>query len=304
MSWSRHFLALLFFSAWRLFSASVEINPSADTTLIQTVPDNNMGGQGFVNSGTTQNYTTNRGLFQFDIATNIPSGSKIKSASLILEVTQEPKDGFAASMFGLHRVLKSWGEGNKVSTNSAPGLGALATTNEATWNSRFAFTTNVWTEPGAVATNDFVAIPSATEFVYGRNNSPYIFSSAQLASDIQSWLDSSENNFGWMLISQSEEQNFTARRFGSREGGFDAPRLQIEFLPPPQIESPQISSNQLTFFFNAEAGQSYTIEKRSSFHPTNSWATLTNIPASAETTRIDISEPLSSSSFFYRIVAP
>src|SRR5437870_9689589 len=114
----------------------------ADTTLIESAPDNNLGGALIVNAGTTQTAlppNRNRGLFRFDPTSQISRGSRITRVDFVVEVTGQPKDGFAPSSFGLHRVLKCWGEGTKAPPDpSHPGLGAPATAGEATWNSRFA----------------------------------------------------------------------------------------------------------------------------------------------------------------------
>src|SRR6185436_7163904 len=112
------------------FAGSVTLTSVADTTLSQAFPSNNFGAVPFVNAGTTQNFTTNRGLFKFDPTAVVPAGSKIKSARLTLAVTKEPADGFNFADFGLHRILRDWGEGNKITpTNSQnAGTGAPATT--------------------------------------------------------------------------------------------------------------------------------------------------------------------------------
>src|SRR5687768_13118105 len=94
---------------------TIRIQPSADTTLVETVPDNNVGGTPFVNAGTSGIGTKNRGLYRFDLDP-IPSGSKIKSASFFVEVTREPNGGVVASLFSLRRLFKSWGEGDKDSS--------------------------------------------------------------------------------------------------------------------------------------------------------------------------------------------
>src|SRR5437588_12887492 len=77
----------------------------ADTTLSENWPSNNFGGMTFANAGTTQNFTRNRALFKFDVAASVPAGSKIKSASLVLEVVGKPQDGYNFADFGLHRML-------------------------------------------------------------------------------------------------------------------------------------------------------------------------------------------------------
>ncbi|MEW6159224.1 MAG: hypothetical protein AB1813_17500, partial [Verrucomicrobiota bacterium] len=157
---------------------TVTLMPVADATLIETVPDNNLGGAPFVNAGTTQNGPRNRGLFRFAIADAVPRGASIQSARLILEVTRQPVDGFAEALFHLKRVLRPWGEGNKTASDPLhPGLGAPATIDEVTWNHRFALTTNVWAAPGGLEGTDFSPITSSLTFVFGIGDSPYEFGS-------------------------------------------------------------------------------------------------------------------------------
>jgi hypothetical protein len=43
---------------------------------------------------------------------------------------------------------------------------------------------------------------------------------------VQSWLDTA--NYGWLLMSDDEVTNRTARRFGSKEGG-TAASLTVEY---------------------------------------------------------------------------
>jgi hypothetical protein len=56
-------------------------------------------------------------------------------------------------------------------------------------------------------------------------------SNAGLVADMQAWVDSPATNFGWILISESEETSGTARRFGARENGSTAPALVVTFTP-------------------------------------------------------------------------
>src|SRR5436190_3400612 len=89
----------------RIRAESVILTPVADTTLIETEPGNNLGGAAIVNSGTTQNFTRNRGLFRFDISGQIPLGSRITKVDFVVEVTGQPKEEQWSSSFGLHRLL-------------------------------------------------------------------------------------------------------------------------------------------------------------------------------------------------------
>jgi hypothetical protein len=282
----------------------VVLSSVADTTLIENAPDYNLGGALIVNAGTTQTFTRNRGLFRFDFTGQIPPGSRITKADFVVEVTGQPKEEQASSSFGLHRVLKSWGEGDKSSPDpNHPGLAAPATSGEATWSHRLAFTTNTWAIPGGAATNDYVPELSAETFVYGLGDSPYRFvSTARLIADVQAWVDDPGTNFGWMLICQSEEANFTARRFASREDTGRAPYLEIEYAP--KIDFPAVADGQFNFSFAIQSNQAYAVEFRSSLSPLNDWLTLTNFAAQPASTNLVVSDPVTDGQRFYRLRLP
>jgi hypothetical protein len=211
------------------------LNASADATLFEVNPTNSAGGDIFFNAGTTQNRTRNRALLQFDIASAIPVGAQITGVTLEVEVTRRPDAGFEASLFGLHRVLRSWGEGTTVVTDNMGGLGAPAMPGDATWLYRFAFS-DTWGAPGGAADIDYRADFSAVTFIF--DTDLYQFeSTADTISDVQYWLDNPQSNFGWMLKTESEELPFTARRFASREdpnGGGPVLRIDYTVVPEPR----------------------------------------------------------------------
>jgi hypothetical protein len=211
---------------------NVTLTPSADTTLHENFPENNLGAQAYFNAGTTQNGPRTRGLMAFDVAGAVPSGAIINSVTLTLEVVGQPVDGDAPSNFGVHRMLVGWGEGT--GSGNPPLLGRPALPDEANWNFRFSSSTP-WTLPGGLAGVDFASQISSDTFIYGVNFSPYSFDTTQrLIDDVQLWLDQPGQNFGWMLLSQAENEVFSARRFGSREDPFRAPQLMIDFTPVPE----------------------------------------------------------------------
>ncbi|MDB6110648.1 MAG: hypothetical protein JWR69_2398 [Pedosphaera sp.] len=290
---------------WTGFASFIILYPSADTTLSENYPSNNFGGLRFVNAGTTQNRTMNRGLFQFGIAASLPAGSRIQAASLILEVTHLPEADYAFADFGLHRVLKPWGEGSGVTGASAPGagVGRPAITNEANWFDRFAFTTNSWATLVGAPTNDYMPETSSIQTIYGLGDSPYTFvSTARMIADVQQWLDDPQTNFGWMLKPEAEETPFTARRFASREDPDFPPQLELYYVAPPRIDSAERVGSQFKLYFSAEAGQGYAVEFASRLSATNTlWSTLTNIPPPATTTDLVISDSGTGSNRFYRL---
>jgi len=281
----------------------VVMKPVADTTLIEVAPSNNLGGMAFVNAGTTQNYTRNRGLFRFDFTGIIPTGSWVSNVAFMIEVVGRPVDGFAPAIFGVHRLLKPWGEGDKLGDSLHPGFGAPATSGEATWSERFAFTTNIWSKPGGEAGSDYFTAASSEATIYSLEDSPYTFASTPaLVADVQRWTETAAENFGWILVCQSELANFTARRFGSREDAVRPPLLRVEFVPPPWIKSASVIGQSFVLQFTAQAGQTYTVEWREAF--TNSWTTLTNVSAPAATTEITVTDSISGAQRYYRLRLP
>lgn len=216
-------------------AASTTLTPSADATLFEVNPQYSAGGDDFFISGTTQNRTRNRALLQFDIASAVPAGSQITSVGLQLEVTRVPGDGFESSLFGLHLALRSWGEGATVVDDNFGGLGAPAAPGDATWLDRYHGAGSLsWAAPGGAAGMDYRPEFSGSVFLFGTD--VYNFEGTpDMMADVQYWLDHHESNFGWMLISGSEELPFTARRFASSEdpnGG--GPVLFIDYEPIPE----------------------------------------------------------------------
>lgn len=201
---------------------TVSLVPTADNTLFETSPDNNLGGDAQLASGTTAKGLKSRALIKFDLAGRIPSNAVITAVTLRLQVIKEPAFGAKPSDFELRRVLQSWGEGNKKGST-----GGLASPGESTWKARSA-PSGLWNEPGGGA--DFAATSSATLAV----NEPgtYTFASTiGLVTDVQDWLRHAEANFGWVLQSRAEELAQTARRWASREAASNPPMLIIDYQP-------------------------------------------------------------------------
>ena len=272
---------------------------AADTTLSEYYPANNLGGLTHVNVGVTQNQTRSRGLYRFDVAGAIPRSAKVVSAALVLEVELVPQEGIPFADYLLHRMLQPWGEG--IGTSSR-GQGAPAVTNEASWYYRFAFTTNTWAAPGGAATNDYTPAVSATQTIYGPENSPYTFGpNGLLTADVQFWLDHPEANYGWMLRCPDEATVWTARRFGSRESSNLPPRLEVSYLAPPRIDQAQRVGNQFNLAFTALPGQSYTVQFSTSI-PATAWQPLADVGSPPGATRVLVVDPIGSPPRFYRVL--
>ncbi len=214
---------------------TVQIIADRDNTLIESATGEWSGGiMPFLFAGNTNQIAEEdgrRALIRFDLSA-IPPGSTITSASVRLRMS---KTVFAGTQtFTLHRVLADWGEGT---TNGTGGPGGPSTPDSATWLHRF-YPNVFWSNVGG----DFNATSSASLSVSSLGL--YTWTSAQLASDVQAWLDAPASNFGWMLRS-NESSGVSAKRFDSRETTLDAdkPTLIVEFTPPAVLGACCLAAN-------------------------------------------------------------
>ena len=251
--------------------------PAADTSLLEVSPSNNLGGYFGMNSGTTQNGPRTRALLRFDLS-SLPTNTVVQSATLTVHVTQQPIDGYDFTAFGLHRMFRPWGEGDKIPVTQ-PGQGVPATAGEATWLHAF-YPTNQWTEPGGQPGTDYSSIESSFEIIYDVAGSPYIFpSTPELVDDVQAWINKPATNHGWMFRCADELPRFTARRFGTREDANNAPVLELKYLVPPLLEISPTNDSQVAIRFTAWAGHSYNVFYRNSLKA-GEWRALTSVAAS------------------------
>jgi hypothetical protein len=298
--WSFFALFLLaFITREALADAVTNLNPVADTGILESNPSNNLGGLSSVPSGTTP-MGRSRALFKFDL-TQLPTNALITGASLGLSVTTVPSGG-VGSIFELNRLLRDWGEG----VGGPNGAGSPAKTNEATWNERF-HPSLPWGTAGGAAGVDFETAFSATNFVDVLGN--YTFGpSPGLLSDVLLWIANPGTNFGWLLMSQDEGTVFTVRRFATREDPVQAPVLTVSYVLPtpavsPTISSLKVESGQVSFTFQAESNRTYTVEFRGLLSR-GSWNSLTNVPAQDEGGAVSIFDGQTASNRFYRVRTP
>jgi len=289
-------MAILFLVSY-VRAEIIELPASADTTLFEPYPTNNLGAVLSTAAGTTARNKRTRALYRFDVAAHVPSNAIIAAATLRLTVVRTPSGGGGiSSTFGLYRLLRAWTEGNK----STGGIGAGASSSETTWLAR-QHPAGLWSAPGAASPLDFVEEPTATQFVEGHGT--YEFS--DVSADVRHWLAQPASNSGWILISSDEETALTARRFGAREDAANAPSLVIEYsrpLPPtPRINLPEVVTNGFRFRFTAAATFIYTVERKTSLS-TATWIAVTNIPASDMPRTISVTDPRLTAAQFYRIV--
>jgi hypothetical protein len=272
----------------------------ADTSLLEVSPTNNLGGYPGMNAGTTQEYKKTRALTRFDLS-SLPTNTIILSAMLQIEVTRQPDEPPNHTTFGLHRMLRPWGEGNKSPTGQQAGKGLPASPGEATWECAF-HPTNAWSTPGGAPDIDFSSVESSSQFIYGTAASPYRFeTSPELVADVTTWVRQPTANFGWMLLCNEESVNFTARRFSTREDTVNAPPfLELQYLVPPRFDAIQKTNAQCTLSFLASAGQSYAVQYCDSL-AAGVWQSLTIIPPFEHDTNILLVDITNAPQRFYRL---
>jgi len=231
-------VALNLWSAVVLVRAeTITLVPVADTSLVETAPDNDLGAQAFLEAGVVDSsgaLKRLRGLVRFDLS-QIPTNAKVSNATFTVSVVLANTDPIGEWLY-LHRMLQPWVEGSKSGGTEESGpLGAPATDGEPTWNHR-QHPGVAWGEPGGAGGADFTVSISGFALVY--SEADYTFSSAQLTSDVQRWVATPATNHGWMLKSGIETAvtGGAARRFGSREDAPKAPRLTVTYgIPRPVI---------------------------------------------------------------------
>jgi hypothetical protein len=201
-----------------------------DNTLIEMagLPDLSNGqGDLFAGGIAQQNPQGNayrrRALVHFGVD-SIPAGSVIESVSLTMRMTKTIGGGYD---FDLHRMLADWGEGSSNAGGSGQGAGAQP--GDATWNYRFfGDSSSAWTTPGG----DYSAAVSATQQVNGLGS--YTWSGAGLVADVQSWVDGTAPNYGWLLKANLDFLTTTAKRWASSEATTASwrPTLVVTYTVP------------------------------------------------------------------------
>jgi hypothetical protein len=254
----------------------IDLKPVADTTIHEINPNNNIGSQPYVSIGATARETKARGLFKFDLSEKIPTEATITNVSLTFTLIVPERLETLSVDYELHRVLRSWGEGNK----SGP-LGSLASDGEATWNCSSQPTT--WTIPGMENGIDFVAEASSKALIGPAPATGSFGVSPLMIQDLEGWRSDSTENFGWMIRAVDESISQSAKRFASREST-NAPVLRIEYSLAPEFRITSVEKQGSTIHFEWSGGSSpYQIESLTNLLSTN-WAPVTTLLDSTNAT--------------------
>ncbi len=211
----------------------VTIPSSKDNTLYESSTGSLSNGAGtrcFAGtSGSMLNPSLKRrAVIAFAVAKQIPAGSTITKADLVLTVVKSASTSSVS--VSLHGLTANWGEAGSVGGGMGQGVGGAAKTNDATWIHTF-FNTKKWKNAGG----DFNATASGSTSV-GTSGAQTWVSTTQMVADVQSWLDKPATNFGWLLLGD-ESTSKTAKAFATKEDltAASRPRLVITYTPPKAL---------------------------------------------------------------------
>ena len=210
---------------------SVSLTPVKDNTLFERATgafSNGAGSHLFAGkTGSGNSGLVRRAVLAFDVASALPAGAVIDSAHLRMRMNRTIGD---ARIVSVHRLLSDWGEGTSVATGNE-GRGITPSMGDATWIHTF-FNTGSWQTPGGDFDEESASLLIGSEASYTWN------STSGLIADVNRWISTPLENFGWLLLGD-ESINTTAKRFASRENGDQSarPQLQIYYSIPTNIES-------------------------------------------------------------------
>lgn len=246
--WMSGLLICLQFGSQCGVAATVELAVEKDTSIFSTNQNNTAGGNDVIYVGKNNGGATRRALLQFDVASSgIPLGSTIDAVTVTLHLDDWTGTAFGADrVVSAYRLISPWGDGTTGSGGSSggSGQGTLATANgDVTWTYRSWSTSDPtppllsWATPGG----HFAGGASAATLISASSNptpgSIYSWSGAGLVADVQSWLDGSTPNHGW-LLRDAEGVNGSLLQFYSKEFANAAfrPTLTISYtaVPEPQ----------------------------------------------------------------------
>jgi hypothetical protein len=128
----------------------------------------------------------------------------------------------------LYRLLQDWGEGT--STGNA---GLAAEEGDSTWTSRLysIVTPQLWDAEGG----DVIDKPSAALGIRGEPGA-YAFQGQGMVADVHRWLDGTEQNYGWLMMSEEGALN-SQRQFASREHAQIEQRPTLTLMPAPPYQT-------------------------------------------------------------------
>lgn len=299
-----------------LVAEQITLTAVADTSLWQRETNHNLGGTPFLpagNVGSDGNFSKTRMLVKFDLVGALPEGAIVQSASVYLRVVRAPDPAKLSrnSTFMGRRVLKNWGEGNKIYTDpQTPMTSTLqATAGEATWDHRFAGDpSGTWAMPGGDFTDNDFAEAEDFDFFSSQTADRDVESplNAEGLTTIKDWLTDSSSNFGWVIKSELTSGG-TARQFASREYSIPEHRPQLSIVyatASPEILSIGKQEDSVTIDYTAEKSVVYRPQYKDSL-TTPEWEDFPDqIPLGADGVQQIFDDVTGVDERYYRVIIP
>lgn len=224
-----YFIFLFMFTFNSLLNAqTVNLNASKDNTIYSNLTTNSNGAGDNFTAGAIQSSPVRRGLIMFDLS-SIPAGATITAVTLRMVMNRTVSGANAVS---LHRLNEAWGEGASDAGSGGDGNGTTAELGDATWPCSFSDGAGSCNTSWTTAGGAFQPAASATTSVGGP--AAYTWSSAQMITNVQGWLNTPATNFGWIIIC-AEGTPGSAKRFSSRTNPIvpDRPTLTVTYSAGP-----------------------------------------------------------------------
>ncbi len=197
---------------------TIELTPSKYNTIYEETNLSNGAGN-YIFAGKNAGNNARRALLSFDLS-SLPSDANITDVTLTLNMNQTIA---GATNVNLYDTSKIWGQGTS-DAGGGEGGGAPSTLNDASWNCSFnngsGGCNTAWTNPGGDFNSSLIAS------IVVNNIAIYNWTSTNMITSVQNWVDNPSLNFGWIVIGD-ESSATTAKRFHAK--GVNAPKLSITY---------------------------------------------------------------------------
>ena len=259
---------ITFFGISSLLAQTQEttVTPSKDNSIYQEGELSNGAGERLF-CGVTREGNIRRALIKFDLTDEVPEGTTVDSAHLILVPSLVKTNGTTVT---IHMLSSDWGEGT-ADAEGPEGQGAPASDEDATWTKSF-FNGDPWVKAGGDFSFDILA---SNQVNMGTDA---LFASPMLTGAVNAWIEDPAQNHGVILIGD-ETKNPTGVRFNSREfSDFETwPKLVLFYQGATSSVPGKMGAHNMRIY---QDQNSPALMIRNDFGPVNSRVELYSITGS------------------------
>lgn len=210
---------------------TIAFSSSADTYVRSGSDNRNAGAGTFMR---LQDSGDNRSLVKFDqtaMQSQIGIGQVLSAKLRVTIVDNGNNWGTTGRTIDIHRLTANWAEGNGTENNRGTGTGATwecATDSDITNRTKDCNGTTEWEmgQPNNPLVHPWAQAASDTQTITNNQSGVVEF---DVTSDVVSFLDSANQNYGWIIKKTNEGQNGRVN-FGTKESSSD-PQLVVTYQP-------------------------------------------------------------------------